>query len=508
MNSMFDCHWQNCSRIYSDPEQLYNHLTNDHVGRKSTGNLCLTCHWDDCKVSVIKRDHITSHLRVHVPLKPYHCNYCDKSFKRPQDLKKHERIHSEKASTSQYVTSSNYSKISLSPNATVLSHTPISPPHSTITTSTYSEDDHTQPGSSNNTVLSPSSDYYDSFSSSIQQEPSTPCLPSNYLSSSGNVMNTIMFADESCNQMRTDYNADMMNNLDMLQYLVDNGSINQDSFNMDTEEQLNKFNLWLSQITKNIPDQSMYEYSHMQQQPISTATNYTNMLLQFDSNTILPNNNDLLYPITTTNNQQEDMYVRSYPINQQPTIPTQTFPTPPPPEKLYSDNLNQLNNYYPHMNGLRQHYAIVPDIIPNQNLFTPDLQRNQNLFSSRENIKYKKTSDNSSLNKGTCALHDESIKKQSPAKKSPINNNILDLLVSDMTDLTILEGEKEKRKKEKTLYPTTRIDSKDNSKQQRHRILLQQLSQWINENYAKKQRNTTSFASSSSSTTTSSVQVQ
>ncbi|KAI9469245.1 hypothetical protein BX667DRAFT_459284, partial [Coemansia mojavensis] len=74
-------------------EVLYTHITNDHVGRKSTGNLCLECKWDGCNVKRTKRDHITSHIRVHVPLKPYKCSLCAKSFKRPQDLKKHEKTH-------------------------------------------------------------------------------------------------------------------------------------------------------------------------------------------------------------------------------------------------------------------------------------------------------------------------------------------------------------------------------------------------------------------------------
>lgn len=72
-STVFTCRWANCAKTYTDAEILYSHLTNDHVGRKSTGNLCLTCHWDQCDVSVVKRDHITSHLRVHVPLKPHHC---------------------------------------------------------------------------------------------------------------------------------------------------------------------------------------------------------------------------------------------------------------------------------------------------------------------------------------------------------------------------------------------------------------------------------------------------
>ncbi|KAF8665281.1 hypothetical protein AX16_000302 [Volvariella volvacea WC 439] len=89
------CLWVDCAQSFVDPEALYNHLCNDHIGRKSTNNLCLTCKWKDCGTSCAKRDHITSHLRVHTPLKPHVCEICKKSFKRPQDLKKHEKIHTE-----------------------------------------------------------------------------------------------------------------------------------------------------------------------------------------------------------------------------------------------------------------------------------------------------------------------------------------------------------------------------------------------------------------------------
>lgn len=71
---------------------LQEHLTDIHVGRKSQGNLCLTCAWGACRTTTVKRDHITSHLRVHVPLKPHQCDFCNKAFKRPQDLKKHVKV--------------------------------------------------------------------------------------------------------------------------------------------------------------------------------------------------------------------------------------------------------------------------------------------------------------------------------------------------------------------------------------------------------------------------------
>lgn len=95
MRGPFYCKWEGCTTVFGTPEALYDHLCDLHVGRKSSKNLNLTCLWENCGTTTVKRDHITSHLRVHVPLKPYHCELCPKLFKRPQDLKKHARVHAD-----------------------------------------------------------------------------------------------------------------------------------------------------------------------------------------------------------------------------------------------------------------------------------------------------------------------------------------------------------------------------------------------------------------------------
>ncbi|OMJ09438.1 pH-response transcription factor [Smittium culicis] len=102
MSESFLCKWEGCeNNTFTDIDIMYSHLTNDHVGRKTKGNLCLTCKWENCGHSFTKRDHITSHVKIHIPYKPFPCQLCNRPFKRAQDLKKHLKTHSEDSYTYQ-----------------------------------------------------------------------------------------------------------------------------------------------------------------------------------------------------------------------------------------------------------------------------------------------------------------------------------------------------------------------------------------------------------------------
>ncbi|KAJ3137925.1 hypothetical protein HK100_000223 [Physocladia obscura] len=85
-----------CGFATGDAEALYKHIAEGHIGKKLPGvDMNLACQWARCTNAYTKRDHLISHLRIHVPFMPHLCPVCQRAFKRPQDLKKHAKLHSD-----------------------------------------------------------------------------------------------------------------------------------------------------------------------------------------------------------------------------------------------------------------------------------------------------------------------------------------------------------------------------------------------------------------------------
>lgn len=88
------CKWENCLTVFMNSELLHKHVGETHALKQRSDDREYSCKWGACnKATFKKREHLLSHLMVHIPLKRFKCITCQKKFKRSHDLKKHLKIH-------------------------------------------------------------------------------------------------------------------------------------------------------------------------------------------------------------------------------------------------------------------------------------------------------------------------------------------------------------------------------------------------------------------------------
>jgi hypothetical protein len=75
----FPCCWGlngvACTNVFLNPEELFKHVC-EHINECKSEPFPFLCRWADCQKKNHRKDHLISHIRVHVPHRPYKCKVC------------------------------------------------------------------------------------------------------------------------------------------------------------------------------------------------------------------------------------------------------------------------------------------------------------------------------------------------------------------------------------------------------------------------------------------------
>ncbi|KAI8074883.1 hypothetical protein BC940DRAFT_286869 [Gongronella butleri] len=309
----FTCRWTGCQNMYETVEGLFEHLCDDHVGRRATNNLCLTCYWNDCGATAAKRDHLTSHVKVHLPFKPYVCQQCRKPFKRPQDLKKHEKTHT------------------IEHQASLISNQPGYKP--------VRRRRHKQPAHRQQKPLS----------SMTPEKPLDPLDLDNVTDlTSGNPLQELIQAVLKDESLPPDYNIDMMRRLNSISHIIQQ---NQDLALTIPSEQVGEMQVWLEQLSANIQtDACLYpEMQPTQSDPMALGELMDPAAMDVASSSLS------LYPSppTKTHSVASAPSPLSYPWSPLASTPdTSSAPVAPSVSPVIDSLLATSSSLYPSINAM------------------------------------------------------------------------------------------------------------------------------------------------------------
>ncbi|XP_052031760.1 Kruppel-like factor 18 [Apodemus sylvaticus] len=83
----FSCTYKDCQKSYKKSHHLKNHM------KKHTGQKDYACDEPGCKWKFFRSGDLKRHKQKHSWERPYPCDMCNKSYSRPDYLKKHQRSH-------------------------------------------------------------------------------------------------------------------------------------------------------------------------------------------------------------------------------------------------------------------------------------------------------------------------------------------------------------------------------------------------------------------------------